>query len=94
VLVLAVLARRRRSAAFGLISAAGLALMVWTPIDLMLKHHETAATLWRQIFGASYVWWALTVILTAGTAVVNRAAPPPVVSEEPAQMSSVALASD
>jgi alpha-1,2-mannosyltransferase len=95
VLVLAVLARRRRCAAFGLVSAAGVALMVWPPIDLMSKHHETAAMLWRQLIGASYLWWALAAILTAGAAVVGRAASPPTtVPEESAQLSSVAWASD
>jgi alpha-1,2-mannosyltransferase len=41
--------------------------MVWTPIPLMNKHQETAASLWRQLAGGSYVWWALAVIVVAGT---------------------------
>ncbi len=94
VLVLAVLAYRRRDAALGWMSAAGVALMVWTPIDLMVKHHETSATLWRQIAGASYVWWALAAIVTAGVAVVARTEPAPTTVPDPAPMSPVALVSD
>ena len=51
----------------GVVTAAGVALMVWTPITLMPEHHETAASLWRQLVGGSYVWWALAVIVVAGT---------------------------
>ncbi len=40
--------------------------MVWTPITLMTPHEETAATLWRQLAGSSYLWWALAVIAVAG----------------------------
>ena len=53
------------------VTAAGIALMVWTPITLMPEHHETAASLWRQLAGGSYVWWALAVIVVGGT--VSRA---------------------
>ena len=49
------------------VSCAGLALMVWTPITLMPEHQETTASLWRQLAGASYLWWALAVIVVAGT---------------------------
>jgi alpha-1,2-mannosyltransferase len=94
VLVTAVLAYRRRSAALGVVSAAGLALMVWTPIDLMVKHHETAATLWRQMVGASYVWWALATIVTAGVTVVARTAAPPAPVPHPMPAPTLALASD
>ncbi len=69
VLVTAVLAWRRRSVALGLVSAAGVALMRWTPIDLLPQHHETTAVWWRQLAGMSYVWWALAVIVTAGLSV-------------------------
>jgi alpha-1,2-mannosyltransferase len=69
ILVTAVLAWRQRSAAFAAVSCAGAAISVWTPIDLMPKHHETAAAWWRQLLGASYVWWALAAIVTAGVAV-------------------------
>ena len=51
----------------GIVTAAGVALMVWTPITLMPEHHETTASLWRQLVGGSYVWWALAVIVVAGT---------------------------
>jgi alpha-1,2-mannosyltransferase len=71
VVVAAVVAYRQRHIALGLVSAAGLALMVWTPIPLMPEHHETAASLWRQLAGGSYVWWALAVIAVAGTASVR-----------------------
>jgi alpha-1,2-mannosyltransferase len=50
-----------------LVTLAGIALMVWTPIPLMPEHRETAASLWRQLAGCSYVWWALAMIAVAGT---------------------------
>jgi alpha-1,2-mannosyltransferase len=72
VLVTGVLAWRRRNVALGLLSVAGVALMRWTPIDLLPKHHETTANWWRQLVGASYVWWALAVIVVAGLTVTAR----------------------
>jgi alpha-1,2-mannosyltransferase len=42
----------------------------------MPKHHETTANWWRQLVGASYVWWALAVIVAAGLTVVARASRP------------------
>lgn len=66
VLVTAVLAVRLRHVGLGAVSVAGLALMVWTPITLMPEHHETAAALWRQLVGGSYLWWALAVIIVSG----------------------------
>ena len=66
-LVTAVLAYRLRHAALAVVTVAGLALMVWTPIVLMPEHRETAASLWRQLVGGSYVWWAVAVIVAAGT---------------------------
>ena len=66
VLVTAVLAVRLRRVALGAVSLAGLALMVWTPITLLPEHRETAASLWRQIAGGSYLWWALAVIIVTG----------------------------
>ncbi len=51
VLVTAVLAWRRRNVALAVVSAAGVALMRWTPIDLLPKHHEAAAVWWRQLAG-------------------------------------------
>ena len=81
VLVTAVVAYRQRQAALALVSAAGIVLMVsGTPIPLMPEHHETAASLWRQLLGGSYVWWAIAVIIVAGT-----------VSVRPAQRSDKAL---
>lgn len=41
--------------------------MIWTPIPLMPEHQETAASLWRQLAGGSYVWWAIAVIVVSGT---------------------------
>jgi alpha-1,2-mannosyltransferase len=67
VVVCGVLAWRHRSVALGVVTAAGLALMVWTPITLMPEHRETTASLWRQLVGGSYLWWALAVIAVAGT---------------------------
>jgi alpha-1,2-mannosyltransferase len=90
VLVTGVLAYRHRHLLLGALTAAGLALMVWTPITLMPEHRETAASLWRQLAGGSYVWWALAVIVVAGTLsarpaerpqpAVNNAAPMPATS--------------
>jgi alpha-1,2-mannosyltransferase len=94
VLVTAVLAYRRRNAALAVVSASGAALMVWTPIDLMVKHHETSATLWRQIAGASYVWWALAAIVTAGLTVVARPTAPPAPVPDAVRAFPVAFASD
>ena len=69
VVVTAVLAWRHRNAALAVISAAGIALMVWTPIDLLPKHHELGAVWWRQLAGVPYLWWALAAIVTAGATV-------------------------
>ncbi|TFV60591.1 DUF2029 domain-containing protein [Mycobacterium sp. PS03-16] len=67
VVVTAVLAHRHRHVLLGLVSAAGVALMVWSPIMLLTPHRETSAALWRQVAGGSYVWWALAVIAAAAT---------------------------
>ncbi|KAA1252227.1 DUF2029 domain-containing protein [Mycobacterium simiae] len=75
VLVTAVLAWRRRNAALAIITAAGLALMRWTPIDLLPKHREATAVWWRQLAGMSYVWWAVAVIVVAGLTVTSRMTP-------------------
>jgi alpha-1,2-mannosyltransferase len=74
VLVCAVVAYRHRHAALGLVTLAGIALMVWTPIPLMREHEETAAPLWRQLAGGSYVWWAIALIVMAGTVSARSAA--------------------
>jgi alpha-1,2-mannosyltransferase len=73
VLVTGILAWQRRNVALAVLSAAGVALMRWTPIDLLPKHHETTANWWRQLLGSSYVWWALAVIVAAGLTVAARA---------------------
>jgi alpha-1,2-mannosyltransferase len=67
VLVTGILGYRRRNVALGVVAATGIALMVWTPIALMPEHQETAASLWRQLVGGSYVWWAIAVIIVSGT---------------------------
>ena len=74
VLVCGVVAYRHRHALLGAVTAAGVALMVWTPITLMPEHHETTASLWRQLVGGSYMWWALAVIVISGTVSARPAA--------------------
>ncbi|MGH3674860.1 MAG: glycosyltransferase 87 family protein [Mycobacterium sp.] len=76
VLVTGVLAYRHSHPLLGVVTAAGLALMVWSPITLMPEHRETAASLWRQLAGGSYVWWALAVIVVAGTVSARAATRP------------------
>jgi alpha-1,2-mannosyltransferase len=75
VLVTAISAWRRRNVALAVLTVAGVALMRWTPIDLLPKHHETTANWWRQLIGMSYVWWALAVIVAAGCTISARKAP-------------------
>src|ERR1700742_2167633 len=72
ILVTAIVAWRRRNAALAAVCAVGVALMRWTPIDLRPKYHETTANWWRQLVGMSYVWWALALIIVAGTTVTSR----------------------
>ncbi|MBB3603488.1 alpha-1,2-mannosyltransferase [Mycolicibacterium sp. BK556] len=72
----AVLAYRRRNVALGVVTAIGVVLMVWIPLELLPKHHEETASWWRQLLGMSYVWWALAVIVVAGLTVVTAAASP------------------
>jgi alpha-1,2-mannosyltransferase len=74
VVVTAVLGWRRRNVALALVTAAGVALMTWTPLELLPKHHEETANWWRQLLGMSYVWWALALIVTAGLTVTTRMA--------------------
>ena len=73
VIVTTVLAERRRNLPLAVVSAVGLALMVWTPLYLLPEHHEDAASWWRQLFGMSYVWWAVAVIAVAGLTVTAPA---------------------
>src|ERR1700722_9942433 len=91
VVVTAVLAWRRRNLVLAVVSAAGVALMVWTPIDLMPKHHEVTAPLWRQLAGVSYLWWALATLVAAGATISVGAAsaPAPRPSTAPARASAV-----
>jgi alpha-1,2-mannosyltransferase len=91
VVVTAVLAWRRRNLAMAAVSAAGVALMVWTPIDLMPKHHEVTAPLWRQLAGVSYLWWALATLVAAGATISVGAATAPASrpSTAPAPVSAV-----
>src|SRR6201988_2690682 len=49
VLVTGISAWRRRNVALAVVAIAGVALMRWTPIDLLPKHHETTANSWRQL---------------------------------------------
>jgi len=72
VLVTGIVGWRRRNVALVAMSAAGVALTRWTPIDLLPEHHEATAVWWRQLAGMSYVWWALAVILIAGLTVTTR----------------------
>lgn len=74
VVVLAVVAWRRRNAALAALAVAGVALTRWSPIDLLPKHHEAAAAWWRQLAGMSYVWWALAVLVATGLTVTARKA--------------------
>jgi alpha-1,2-mannosyltransferase len=67
VLVTLVVAYRTRHGWLAVAGALGCALMVWSPITLLPAHQETSASLWRQLAGGSYVWWALFVIAAAGT---------------------------
>lgn len=71
-LVTTITAYRRRSALLAVVTVAGIALMIWTPITLMSPHHETTASLWRQLVGCSYVWWALAVIAVTGLTSTSR----------------------
>ncbi len=72
-LVMGTLGWMRRNVALAVISAIAVALMRWTPIQLLPLHHEAAAAWWRQLAGMSYVWWALAVIVTAGLTVTSLA---------------------
>jgi alpha-1,2-mannosyltransferase len=67
ILVTTVVAYRHRNIALAAVTAAGLALLIWTPITLMPKHHETSASLLRQLAGDSYLWWAIVVIVVIGS---------------------------
>jgi alpha-1,2-mannosyltransferase len=66
VLVTAVIAYRERNAALAAVSAVGIGLMVCLPMVLLPEHHESAASVWRQLVGGPYLWWALALIAVAG----------------------------
>ncbi|WP_442930410.1 glycosyltransferase 87 family protein [Mycobacterium sp. NBC_00419] len=76
IVVTSVLAYRRRNIALAVVSAVGVALMVWIPLELLPKHHEETASWWRQLLGMSYVWWALAVLVVAGLTVRTPTASP------------------
>ena len=80
VVVTAILAYRRRNALLAAVTVAGIALMVWSPIGLLPEHRETAASLWRQLLGGSYVWWALAVILAVGLVSTSKPRSPAAVA--------------
>lgn len=67
ILVTTVVAYRHRNIALAAVTVSGLALLIWTPITLMPEHHETSASLLRQLAGDSYLWWALVVIVVIGS---------------------------
>ncbi|KAA8962665.1 glycosyltransferase 87 family protein [Mycobacterium sp.] len=89
VLVTASVAWWRRSAALAVVAAAGLALMMWAPINVLPKHHESTAAWWRQLVGASYVWWALATLAAAGLGVRATRVPRKPAMAEPAPVSVV-----
>lgn len=72
----AVIAYRRRNRALGLVTAIGVVLMMWIPLELLPKHHEETASWWRQLLGMSYVWWALAVIVVVGLTATRMGASP------------------
>ena len=74
VLVTAVIAYRQRNVALAAVSAVGIVLMVVLPYVLLPEHHESSASVWRQLVGGPYVWWALAVIAVSG-AVAGRLVP-------------------
>lgn len=73
VLVTTIVAYRQRNVLLGLLTVGGIALLVWTPITLLPEHRETTASVVRQLAGGSYAWWAIAVILVAGTVSANAA---------------------
>ncbi|MGU3502831.1 glycosyltransferase 87 family protein [Mycobacterium sp. C31M] len=78
VVVTAVIGYRCRSLALLALSAAGVALTVWTPITLMPAHDETSVSLWLRLVGGSYLWWALAVIAVIGVVTPKLAVRVPV----------------
>ena len=66
-------AYRRHNAALAVVTVAGGLLVLFSPISLLPEHQETTAATWRQLVGASYVWWALTMIAVAGYTITGQA---------------------
>ena len=66
IVVTSVLAYRKRGAVLAALAVVGAVLMTWPPIALLPEHQEAQAVWWRQLFGMSYVWWALAFIGAAG----------------------------
>lgn len=63
---------RWRSVGLGAVTAAGVVLMSSYPLLLMPEHREAQSALWRQLIGASYLWWALAVIVVTGVVCRSR----------------------
>ncbi|MGH3563704.1 MAG: alpha-(1-2)-phosphatidylinositol mannosyltransferase, partial [Mycobacterium sp.] len=75
VVVTAVLGHRYHAAALTVLSAIGVAVLVYPPMIVLLpENHETTAPWWRQLAGMAYVWWALAIIVIAGITVTTNAA--------------------
>ena len=74
--VAGVLAYRRRDPVLAVLAAVGAALMIWSPIQLLPEHQEAQAAWWRQLFGMSYVWWALLFIGLVGLRAAPRSTNP------------------
>jgi len=72
ILTTAVLGVRYRNVAMGVVSAVGVVLTYFVPIHLMVEHEETSASLWRQLLGGSYLWWALALITVAGAVTLRE----------------------
>jgi alpha-1,2-mannosyltransferase len=67
-LVTMVAAYRLQNMALAVVSVVGVVLTAFVaPMELMPVHHESAASLWRQLAGGAYVWWAIAVIVVIGT---------------------------
>lgn len=74
---------RRASLYLGSVTVIGFALMVWTPIALLTPHHETTASVVRQLAADSYLWWALAVIVVIGAVSAAEARRSPTVAAAP-----------
>jgi alpha-1,2-mannosyltransferase len=70
-----VAAYRLQNVPLAAVSAVGVVLTAFVaPMELMPVHHESAASLWRQMAGGAYVWWALAVIIVIGTVAARSSA--------------------